>query len=104
MFISSMWDVKEPTHYSKRVGHEVPGVVTFLCESIAGPHQLIAAKTRPVQPNKETNNQWLVRTILRANGPKVLSLILHTREDDGVYSLMPALNRLTPSLGKKGNP
>ena len=24
MFISSMWDVKEPTHYSIRVGHEVP--------------------------------------------------------------------------------
>ena len=103
MFISSMWDVKEPTHYSKRVGHEVPSVVTVLCESIAGPHQLIAAKTQPVQPNKETNNQWLVLTILRANGPKVLSL-KHTREDDGVYSLMPALNRLTPSLCKKGNP
>ena len=38
------WDVKEPTHYSKRVGHEVPGVVAGLCESIAGPHQLIAAR------------------------------------------------------------
>ena len=59
-----MWDVKEPTHYSKRVGHEVPSVVTVLCESIAGPNQLIAAKTQPVQPNKETNNQWLVLTIL----------------------------------------
>ena len=32
MFISSMWDVKEPTHYSERVGHEVPGVVAVLCE------------------------------------------------------------------------
>ena len=31
-FISSMWDVKEPTHYSKRVGHEVPDVVAVLCE------------------------------------------------------------------------
>ena len=40
------WDVKEPTHYSKRVGHEVPGVVAVLCESIAGPHQLIAAKKK----------------------------------------------------------
>ena len=38
------WDVKEPTHYSRRVGHEVPGVVAVLCESFAGPHQLIAAK------------------------------------------------------------
>ena len=46
-------DVKEPTHYSKRVGHEVPGVVAVLCESIAGPHQLIAAKkTQPAQSNK----------------------------------------------------
>ena len=41
-----LWDVKEPTHYSKRVGHEVPGVVAVLCESLAGPHQLIAAKKK----------------------------------------------------------
>ena len=27
-----MWDFKEPTHYSKRVGHEVPGVVAVLSE------------------------------------------------------------------------
>ena len=32
LLISSMWDVKEPTHYSKRVGHEVPGVVAVLSE------------------------------------------------------------------------
>ena len=36
MFISSMWDVKEPTHYSKRAGHEVPGVVAVLCEYMGG--------------------------------------------------------------------
>ena len=36
MFISSLWDVKEPTHYSKRVGHEVPGVVAVLCECMDG--------------------------------------------------------------------
>ena len=36
MFISSMWDVKQPTHYSERVGHEVPGVVAVLCEGIGG--------------------------------------------------------------------
>ena len=30
MFISSLWDVKEPTHYSTRVGDEVPGVVAVL--------------------------------------------------------------------------
>ena len=36
MFISSLWDVKERTHYSKRVGHEVPGVVAVLCEWLGG--------------------------------------------------------------------
>ena len=47
MSISSMWDVKEPTHYSKRVGHEVPGVVPVLCEGMGGvgevKYELIAA-------------------------------------------------------------
>ena len=28
-----MWDVKEPTHYSKRVGREVLGVVAVLLSS-----------------------------------------------------------------------
>ena len=36
MLISSMWDVKERTHYSKRVGHEFPGVVAVLCECKGG--------------------------------------------------------------------
>ena len=26
--------LEEPTHYSKRGGHEVPGVVAVLCESL----------------------------------------------------------------------
>ena len=26
----TLWDVKEPTHYSKRVGDVVPGVVVYL--------------------------------------------------------------------------
>ena len=30
MFISSLWDVKEPTHYSKRVGDGVVGGVAVL--------------------------------------------------------------------------
>ena len=30
MFISSLWDVKEPKHYSRRVGDKVPGVVALL--------------------------------------------------------------------------
>ena len=30
MFISFLWDVEEPTHYSRRVGDVVPGVVAVL--------------------------------------------------------------------------
>ena len=30
MFISSLWDVKEPKHYPRRVGDKVPGVVAVL--------------------------------------------------------------------------
>ena len=56
VFISSTWDSKEPTHYSKRVGHEVPGVVAVLCESVTGPYQLIAANTQPAHSNKQINN------------------------------------------------
>ena len=41
MFISSLRDVKEPTHYSRRVGDEVPGdVAVYGWVGIAGPHQL----------------------------------------------------------------
>ena len=35
-FITSTWNVKEPTHYSRRIGREVPGVVAVLCESMGG--------------------------------------------------------------------
>ena len=30
IFISSLWDVKEPKHYSRRVGDKVSGVVAVL--------------------------------------------------------------------------
>ena len=36
MFVSSLWDVEEPTHYSRRVGDEVAGVVAVLCEYMGG--------------------------------------------------------------------
>ena len=39
-----MWDVKEPKHYSKIVGREVPGVVAVLCVVKTGP-MLIAVTT-----------------------------------------------------------
>ena len=41
---NNMWDVKEPKHYSKRVGREVPGVVAVLCVVSTGP-MLIAVTT-----------------------------------------------------------
>ena len=61
-----MWGIKEPAHYSKRVGHEVPGVVAFLCESIAGPYQLIAAKLNLLNQisNKKNNNFLLSNPII----------------------------------------
>ena len=37
MFKISMWDIKEPTHYLKRGGREVPGVVAVLLCSKCGP-------------------------------------------------------------------
>ena len=36
MFKNFNWDVKVATHYSKRVGHEVPGVVALLLSSKCG--------------------------------------------------------------------
>ena len=36
MFKMSMWDVEEPTHDSKRVGRQVPGVVAVLLSSKCG--------------------------------------------------------------------
>ena len=36
-----MWDVKEPTHYSKRAGHEVPSVAAVLCECMGGTEKVI---------------------------------------------------------------
>ena len=42
MFVSSLWDVKEPTHFSRRVGmksrvgDDVPGVVAVLFSPAEG--------------------------------------------------------------------
>ena len=44
MFISSLWDVKKPTHYSRRVGNEVPGVVAVLRECMHGYSRSTAAE------------------------------------------------------------
>ena len=39
--LSSMWDVNEPTHYKRRVGREVLGVVAVLCECTGGYRKVI---------------------------------------------------------------
>ena len=31
-----MWGIKKPTHYSKRLGHEVPGAMAVFCECMGG--------------------------------------------------------------------
>ena len=74
MFICSLWDVKEPTHYSRRVGDEVPGVVAALCEymdgwvGLAGPHQLNSCRNfnllKQINNKQITNKQnlWNVRS------------------------------------------
>ena len=41
MFVSSTWNIKEPTHYARRVGHEVPDVVAVLCECLGGYKEVI---------------------------------------------------------------
>ena len=71
MFISAPWDVKEPTHYSRRVGDEVPGVDCPLCVygwvGIAGPHQLNSWQNFNLLKqinNKQTNKQTSVSCAL----------------------------------------
>ena len=64
-----MWDVKEPTHFSKRVGHEVPSDVAVLCKKYSrSTSAIIAAKTQPAQSNKQattTSYLLLVQNIHR---------------------------------------
>ena len=48
MFKIPMWDVKETTHYSKRVGREVPGVVAVLLSSKMWPAWRDVSKKRLV--------------------------------------------------------
>ena len=43
-----MWDVKEPKHYSKRIGRQVPGVVAVLCVVITGPMLIAISITEMV--------------------------------------------------------
>ena len=40
-----LWDVKVPAHYSQRVGHGVPGVVTVPCDCMF--HRMGALNLEP---------------------------------------------------------
>ena len=67
MLISSLGAVKEPTHYSRRVGDQVPGVVAVFYEymggwvGIAGPHQLNSCQNFNLL--KQINNRQVFRTV-----------------------------------------
>ena len=41
MFISSIWDFKEPTHFSRKVGHEVPSFVAVIPECMGGYREVV---------------------------------------------------------------
>ena len=59
MFKISTWDVGEPTHYSKRVGREVPGVVAVLLSSKMWPARRDVSKKglRCVRPRAQKQPQ-----------------------------------------------
>ena len=52
-----MWDIKEPTHHSKRVGREVPGVVAVLLSCKIWPAwRDVSAKACGVQGHARKNS------------------------------------------------
>ena len=73
---NNMWDVKEPKHYSKRVGREVPGVVAVLCVVDTGP-MLIAVTTitemvilyKYVEINQSLNQQKMHQALVNMKKP-----------------------------------
>ena len=59
-----MWDVKEPTHCSQRVGDVVPGVVVWSCIVItAGPHQQLL----PLPTTTTTTTSFITKIKVKLN-------------------------------------
>ena len=54
---NNMWDVKEPKHYSKRVGREVPGVVAVLCVVHTGPMLIAVTTITEIEMNERGPNR-----------------------------------------------
>ena len=65
------WDVKEPTLYSRRVGHEVPSVVAVLCVFM-GAHHLNGCQNFNLL--RQTNNKQKI--ISQAKCMKYFSLMV----------------------------
>ena len=112
MFISSLWDVKEPTHYSRRVGDEVPGVVAVLRECMGGwaeqvPISCIAANTSTCSNKEITNKQTNIPITIEISCTILLRewLFLYPSEKSEYHHVFPQflfadskLNYLLPYL------
>ena len=110
MFISSLWDVKEPTLYSRRVGDEFPGVVAVLCEymggwvGIAGPNQLNSCQNFNLlkQNHKQITNRELAYGTRKTIGPhnqygNFKSMLLFF----SLYSLLSMVERRWLKISRK---
>ena len=63
-----LWDVKEPTHYSKRIGREVPGVVN------TGPMLIVVSITKVVILYKHVKIIiWTNKFGVRSMAPNMLN-------------------------------
>ena len=79
-----MWDVKEPKHYSKRVGREVPGVVAVLFVVNTGPMLIAVSITEMVTLYKNVKiiiiicRSWYIGSYtIMANKKPIKRLELH---------------------------
>ena len=69
--LCSLWDVKEPTHYSRKVGDEVPRVVAVLCEcvgawvGISDLHQLNSCQNFNLLKRINNKQSWLLPAVKR---------------------------------------
>ena len=73
MFISSMWDVKEPTHYSKRVGREVSRCCG--CPSGLVLHIGITSCTFPPWTEMSKKNGYVTSVKQLKHQPKIITFL-----------------------------
>ena len=90
------WDVKEPTHYSKRVGREVPGVVAVLCVVNTGPMLIVVSITAMVILYK-----YVKIIIIIISGLLIMAKLVTTNFVSSYFfliELLPVREILTPFL------